>query len=1023
MTTLENIELRRMARWADRPNPLYLAVVKGEEPRGWFHGLRRAFQRFFALLFAFSAFQLFSFSAFSQIVFTRAPVVTNGAPVLAKQWNTQAKAIRDRIESGVADPVWRVFYKAHSLMREINLDYAQEDFFWECAMHMGTNLVEPNWDERNPVVKFLFGDGSDDAWHESERLQQLPPISAGLSVSNLWEAAKAQRGVAITSPEESYATAPALLAARSWRGQVQRKCATEMLVTYPYHTFLTTFGGWLGAPDTNYVFKGLHGATDLNYDASPLVGNTVSLDVDAYYVNGPHAADWLPFSHYLFGPHKGPATLQLGAYPISGGVPAQSLGKQLDEVLQWHGSSLAGSWQERTNEARYSPDIEFDWARFFTNQYRLAPAYQATYPVLDLLSGMTTNFTAHAGFRPAAVRLMLGASSAQALDPGGEYSPGDVVSYGGSCWVALFSQSGAITPDSDPDAWAATNCPPGAGSAIVKINGSRVRLDGMKVKWLDGATALTLSNAGPGEVIIEVAELEDRKPALEDGYLVARWYAGVTNGLAVATPHRFSDKYFEDGCLVGDGFPGDQSVQTSAIYDATRRFLRRYMRALNRWSDLDHSRPSLVDCTNNAQGHAVLVFNRRYKVGTNEFDVFDGLGPALRFQTNGLLDTGTYGEGISNAGPCGFDNQWVMMLSSAFYGTNTFEYPSLVPHDYADQMTFLVNRGLTLNWDMRCGDNELRYLVDPQFRGDLIGEAPVIRAEAPSYFTYSRGLNRFASNEFYSSCEIYPEPYRIVSAVQSGSNLVLTLDRILQTAINGARCDSNVVFDYFNLSLHGISAPLRIGDTANDAWWSGANCIDFTPRPADLCGACLPRFYFLRLPVLVYENAADPYDRHTRVVAEQLQYEVFLLSAMCEGWVDPQSVNLSNCQAKACFTWENLCYLVAGQRWQEQYGQESWGPWPNTSLDLNAFNLVSDAVNALSEAPVEPAINLYQRNIDSYGRTHYPWDAGYGSVQSDGCASTLGICDTQDGSCASLNSAAAVWTVAGSDLTNTPMRS
>jgi hypothetical protein len=68
------------------------------------------------------------------IRYKRAPVVEPGQPITSRDYNDLARAINDRLEHGVADPSWRLFWYAHSVFRTIRQGdgrkYPADDEWW-----------------------------------------------------------------------------------------------------------------------------------------------------------------------------------------------------------------------------------------------------------------------------------------------------------------------------------------------------------------------------------------------------------------------------------------------------------------------------------------------------------------------------------------------------------------------------------------------------------------------------------------------------------------------------------------------------------------------------------------------------------------------------------------------------------------------------------------------------------------------------------------------------------------------------
>jgi hypothetical protein len=150
------------------------------------------------------------------LTYTTAPEVTADTCITAAPWNSLAAAFNDRLKGGVADPTWRIWWCASSVVRQLCASTeeasAPVDDFWRYW-----NLVDPRAGDVpftcaagenpvNPLSAFVFGEpscfGRDP---EDTRLTPLP-ADQGWPLHDYWLGSAVQHG-GVASTGESAAAA------------------------------------------------------------------------------------------------------------------------------------------------------------------------------------------------------------------------------------------------------------------------------------------------------------------------------------------------------------------------------------------------------------------------------------------------------------------------------------------------------------------------------------------------------------------------------------------------------------------------------------------------------------------------------------------------------------------------------------------------------------------------------------------------------------------------------------------------
>lgn len=943
--------------------------------------------RWLVLLFAFC----FPFSGLGELAWTQAPAFTNGMALTSSNYNRLVNRFEDIGTSGIGDVIWRQFWYAHSMLRNVIGSTAEptppDDYAWQVYLHLDPEKTEDMWglepgaeDGLNlyqPWIQWLYGNDAGGVWDESSRLQDFPVADAGTTALDGWEIGKQQRGW-ITNGV-AMPTNCARRVATEWRRiRVNAYGNTAKL-------FNTTWGGWLPewGPTADYSdfvpyhftpLKGALTALDFSqWDAGYNEPTSITYTPDAYKVVVWHTStNFLNYDDYLLGPATGKGMPTVGASAM------QFPGHALDFMLQAYCNEYAGSVQQRTNEAfRLSP-IAFDFQRFLTNQYRLAPAFSNVYPVVTVSTSTvtTTNLIAHAGFVFAGAKLSMGWSNAST--------------------VTIRSTNGLIL----------------LGTAAGAVSN--------RVIWFDKpqpAVTVATSSTNAGNCAVEFAELEQRTPDIEDCTMLLRLAstdgvgAGAVDnpGRAVTNAASYTVNYFRSGCLTGLVPPSSQGQDPaqSPVWNAFRRQIRDNMRAFTRDMFVSYS------VSNDVYG--VLTFNRSFM----GLDNWDGLAPAIGDVTGTNL--------ICTLAPSnGWNNRWVMIMSSHPYNDSIGS--PWKPDSYGDVLTFLHDRCHCLSQDLdEAHGSDLRFLLDPEFRISEDFGQPVMVSPGPSGFRYARTVNTGGSaTNFFRSCQIYPKPYEVIAVYNAGSNAVrVVLDRPLTQSFAGERTDANVISDYLAY-LNGTNCPIRPGDFALSA--DGRETVNTNGTSTeDLYGihngACHPRFYFARLPRRCYEDTNNTYQSHdTRPTAQDITWMGWLLQSWCEGFLNPFSGGTAEagCAVQACWTYPDLCYATRSSRWFDMLtGPEmravnrvgilgtNWGPAPtrpisagplaNTVIYAETLDRIANAVNLLVEAPLDVPITVWSSNVTYVGWTAVPMDASVGP--GAGC-SAQSLFGTNDVKCA-----------------------
>lgn len=494
--------------------------------------------------------------------FTRAARVATGAKITSTHLRSLARAINDRLRSGLGDGLWRLVYYGLKLWEQVrnpsadgNLWPARAEFFHAyqmldpgAASYPVTGPGDPEGSNlASPLPLYIWGNTAagigDESWRLSEVPLTLPDGRRPSTISEIRTLGKLQRGAADLRTGASIA--PAWLAARSW---------DVIRPDWARSVHLSAYGGWQAAPDQispdcedpnpfdefppppNYEIRFTateagqsEGYADKVYAGTCQIGIGVSADYSlhvATVVNAPWAwyvvlnngtVDVLPKAYYVPGPYYGVPRLR------------KTEGDQLPRVLQAWASEWRGvdqnMWAKSalTDGAASKPHTwlagAFDAQWFFTRQYGLSPARGR-----QVTGGIEALYPA---FRMAAPtdRLALSAGTVIPTQPGLAASHRVNTSCAvpmawvkatalvGSATVEVLSNNAvrgmATLTDAQPEALVPLTVDCAAGERIGVRLASTARF-----------------SAATGRIDAELDELLDYKPDMSDWFLVNRLTTG-----------------------------------------------------------------------------------------------------------------------------------------------------------------------------------------------------------------------------------------------------------------------------------------------------------------------------------------------------------------------------------------------------------------------------------------------------------------------------------------------------------------
>jgi len=911
--------------------------------------------------------------------FTRALEVSPGDALNSRQQRSLARAINDRLRFAVDMP-WRVawaLYNAARLVRNPDASgnlFPAEGEFWKFYSHLFddsgylwplTGPGEPEGANLGSVIpQFIYGNSQLE--DEPERLSVRFPLKiAGNPPANeheRWLLGAMQRGAITADGVNSYT--PALEAAQTvyqfyfhpllWHGKSYGgfQPLPPLHETNPYCDTIEPYNTW---PNRRRYFTsinpgenttGLHGAVTtlpdgrkrVTYAGScPCSSANVGAGHILYYGDFPFAwylavadgtmtngecnyqVDRLDKSKWVEGPYEGEPVPQHSDYPA---------------ILRtvWHyQSEFRGADSQRRPDTFTIESIAFDAQRFWTRQYPLAPArgvmqganLVAVYP------GITWSSDPGTSFQPF-------------QDESGTWAPhaGFVIAGFHVHAVGLTEPVSVIIKAGDSE-WN-VDLTPSQPTVTLWLP------DAISPASLQARVTKPLVLAPGGSLSVLAAEIQQRKPSLEDAYLLLRCTTSDTAGNQFTTAANIVSSLFTYGCVLGE-YPAAQTdaITTNPLYQSFRRLSRR-VRFIRREQLLSYQL---------SNGIAVLRFKRALgSLPLTDADPFEEIAPPPYPIADGdlvigetYLVRGTSGTVTHNAvayapgetfvavdasyqstGDAlpwvkdgirhqalkkGWSNEWVMFLQTHCYHPS--ESSIWKPSIYADFFSFHAPEHF---WSPSSG--ALKEFVNATYSFSqpsgnpptsqlqpITVQATFINPEAPSAYTYSLGANAAASTDFMQSRQVYVRPYEIASAELefSGSEQIVKLtlvEKLRQhpnapstidpnpnnwSADDKARLDGTHATypENWRTDDNAVREYLRLtyGDGANCSLKVGDTGYGGSPIPTPY-GSCYPLFVFVQLVPECYEDNNDTMDTHdSRVLAETYEYAGLVLDTICEAFV------------------------------------------------------------------------------------------------------------------------------------------
>ncbi len=657
------------------------------------------------------------------VAFTTAPTVAVDAVPTSAMYRAQRMAMNDRLRSGLAE-TWRIIFYFYGFWRNLRNPVIFEDVITSQppdaeALEVYANLdpadasfpiAAPGTDEGinvvNPIGAFVFGAAALDLDSEDARLADIPVPAAG-SPSSFWHIRKLQSGG--YDPVTHNLGAPAL----------------EIAVKHSYIRYRTTgvfgnsYGGYVPSPKLatqpycdpadeensplDYELKftalkaGLPDYVWSSCDTSVYYGTTF------YYIIHAGTPIILLKKNYLEGPYS------------DAGMLHKMSGDQLQRILinsfirDFRGSEdqLASDLEKSSVKCRWKEmPHAFDFQKFFTQQYLLAPNRAAT--TGDVLTPLYPKVV----FSDNAPSGTVGTFEAGGASH--SYTTGFVLT------GALVTASGLV---------AGTVIEIRDGSTLLKRVSVGDNHDQV-IQFPDAPTPASLSvvltsdliMAAGGNVSVEFTELLAYKPEISDAYLLLR-LAGANHpdaplegsGTKFSSSKQIGNTYFNYGVIAGPGSGvtdsygspisgGNPAINGNPGYDAARRNSR-CIRII--------PRHQLKGYAIDEEGRSVCYFNR-YALGldTNTpLDSFEGIAPS-RVATLGTVKPGyvyIVRAGEIKYGPAGSETTYTAGDKfTAVYGQGNFDSisdPIARVYEYEGIRNVAPPRGFTNEW-----------LFEPQFK-------------------------------------------------------------------------------------------------------------------------------------------------------------------------------------------------------------------------------------------------------------------------------------------------------------------
>lgn len=784
--------------------------------------------------------------------YTTAPQVSIGEPIDSRHWNRLADSFNSRFLGGCGDPTFRTHFYFHSLFRGFRnprdaFNFAAEDEWWKFYSHI--EPLEYDYPQTsaglpegirvsNPLGGFVFGNENANLYNEPDRINYdgstgegvllHDALGAPVSDADHWEIGKYQRGVT-DSAGTDLDQANAIVAA-----QHHLKIRFGGFEHKGYGGFLPSSSA-IGlcedgvVENYNIKFRKLSTQADCIYSSCPEGSGSgscpnVSKGVYSWGISGKNYVlnHWdntqtlLPLEDYIEGPYDG---LNDNAF-----LRRQD-GDQLSRTLNFYVNEFRGSDTNRALSDYFVEDYAFDFQRFFTRQYYLAPAYgvasgygdgslDAVYTQFDFNSdtaagygttGGSDNYNIHSGFVCA-----------------GFIAIGDTLSESKTFTISVDGKDlASVTID-------ATTTNKSSWFEFPKNGNVKIRCD----------KAMGASESA----YCEISEILEMMPANEDAYIVLRMGSANTtaddgDGHDTASPKNISDALYRHGMIYNGARSAVRSEDTyinrNPIYMTARKVAHDRLRMVERASLKGYEVSG---------GKSILYYDRKAR-GVSGADIFGGIAPSetaiasgnikhnqkyvVSLGTSGITYngstvavgatfTGAKGEKtftttsgdevvkefdgiIETAGEAGFDNRWCMYMSTTTY--KPAEGSAFKPNSYGDIMGHGVDRCTfySQTWtDITSAEGKemLQHVT-------LNGGKPLVRPENPSGYRYALGTHTPPAGtsgtlvadsntgscdagggipstesdcqgvvDHYKSCQIYVPDYQVESVTITASGLV-----------------------------------------------------------------------------------------------------------------------------------------------------------------------------------------------------------------------------------------------------------
>jgi len=936
--------------------------------------------------------------------FPTSPSVEVGEVLSSTKLAKQADAVNARLRSGLGEP-WRIVYLFASLFRQIRnpegtLTPSLFEFFKfyqhldPSAAHWGSPVGGPGGvNTTSSLASFIYGVDSANIDSEYSNLQSVPLITTEgnppTTPSEFWTLAKRQRGAA--ELVSGYSAAPMLDASdkfwqlyqgpRSPHGNAfgallpgPSEASPCPDGTVPLEFFLTKIG-------SNPVVTVSWTAT---CETTPVTGTQIGTNVAFIFatetlwyvvkING--SFETFPRSEYIEGPYIENAKLR------------KTSAKMLDRVIALFASEFRGSTEQRvllSDRLSYA----FDYQRFFTSQYLLAPARGQVvgdsiiplYPQAKMdcsetnAKGARLTFNGGGGYpvtsgfviASAIVRAFGLPLSSLTID----FRVGENIAEQLSIFLDSTGNGEALHTFSNP---------PKAGSALIVTIGNRIE-----------------GKAG-ARIEAEFAELKAYKPTIWDAYALIRLSTGAvasveSQGTTETGSKEVFRSYVTKGCVTNINgalsFPdAPENINQSAIYETARR-LSKNVRIIPRQQLLGYE----------VTGGKSILYFKRHAFNLGFVDAFEGIAPTA---AEILKDANA--NGIRALAPSGgWSNEWLMGVdfkNSSGFNNSTSQFR---PEVYSDYFA-LNNRCLFHSASLASGTNSrtrnhfvpgLANVPTSTLAGNLIAEAPSSWSYGPTD-NYGSSLNLEVCGamdtdcitnrlNFYKSCRIYepwPEIESVTSQMEGGVEVAkitfkgrirstvgetwgppATISRDISTwnitdlKAEPFRCDENGIREYLWMQSSGVKCEFnQAGNYALDA--------TLASLPSGLAGACFPDFLFVKLIEKPFADLNDAQDAKDSPVTfdQEVAKEVYL-RAICESFVDAKTTSERNCVEDLSgvynYTFESLQYQAHGHAWlplmsagDRPDAPRGFWPVPNTILRAERFNQFSNAVNLLTIIPL-----------------------------------------------------------------------